>query len=47
MVQGFLAFAIAALLALVAASGSHDRAMLQVTSDVAAQQVVDIEQLIH
>ena len=47
MVQGFLAFAVAALMALVVVSGSQDRAPLQVTSDAAAIQAVDINWLVN
>ena len=47
MVQGILAFAFAALLALVAVSGSQDRAPLQVTSDTARIQAVDIYRAIN
>ncbi len=45
MVQGLLAFTVAALMALVAVSGSHDRAPQQITSDVAAQQYVNYDGL--
>ena len=45
MVQGLLAFAVAVLMALVAASGSQDRAPQQITSDVAAQQQVNYDRL--
>jgi len=45
MVQGILAFTVAVLMALVALSGSQDRASQQITSDVAAQQDVDYAEL--
>jgi len=47
MVQGLLAFTVAALMALVAVSGSQDRAPLQITSDAAAQQQVNYDQLVY
>ncbi|MEL6681586.1 MAG: hypothetical protein AAFQ09_02955 [Pseudomonadota bacterium] len=47
MVQGILAFAFAALLALVAVSGSYDRATLQVTSDTARIQAVDLYRAVN
>lgn len=43
MVQGLLAFAFAALMAIVGFSGSQDRAPLQVTSDTAAAQAVMVD----
>jgi hypothetical protein len=45
MVQGLLAFTLAALMALVAVSGSQDRAPQQITSDAAAQQRVNYDAL--
>ncbi|MEJ6401415.1 hypothetical protein [Yoonia sp. 2307UL14-13] len=39
MVQGLIAFAVAALMALVAVSGSNDRASLPVTSDQVVQDL--------
>ena len=47
MVQGLLAFAFAALLALVAASGSQDRSPLQVTSDMALLQAVTTDRTVN
>lgn len=47
MVQGLLAFTVAALMALVALSGSQDRASLQVTSDAAALQQVIYTELLY
>ncbi|PJI92544.1 hypothetical protein BC777_1397 [Yoonia maricola] len=47
MVQGLMAFTVAALMALVAVSGSQDRPPLHVTSDAAAQQQVDYDQLVY
>jgi hypothetical protein len=47
MVQGLLAFAVAALMALVAVSGSQDRAPLQVTSDTAYLQAVTLGRSIY
>ncbi|HEV8033789.1 hypothetical protein [Yoonia sp.] len=45
MAQGLLAFTVAALMALVAVSGSHDRAPQQIISDAAAQQYVTYDGL--
>ncbi|WP_156788492.1 hypothetical protein [Roseobacter sp. CCS2] len=45
MLQGLIAFSVAALMAIVAVSGSQDRAPLQFTSDAAAQQQVDYDRL--
>ncbi|MFG5381833.1 MULTISPECIES: hypothetical protein [unclassified Yoonia] len=47
MVQGLMAFAVAALMALVAVSGSQDRASLRVTSDAAVLQAAEIGRDIH
>ncbi|MEO1638156.1 MAG: hypothetical protein AAFU41_02770 [Pseudomonadota bacterium] len=47
MVQGLLAFTLAAFVALVGFSGSQDRAPLQVTSGAAAQQTVDYDRLVN
>ncbi|WP_342078496.1 hypothetical protein [Yoonia sp. SS1-5] len=38
MVQGLMAFVVAALMALVAVSGSHDRGPLRYSSDMAVIQ---------
>ncbi len=47
MVQGLLAFTVAALMALVAVSGSQDRPVSYVTSDAAAHQQVNYDQLVY
>jgi len=47
MVQGTLAFVVAALMALVAISGSQDRAPLRITSDAAAQKAVNYDGLVY
>ncbi|WP_159086976.1 hypothetical protein [Loktanella sp. Alg231-35] len=47
MFHGFLAFGVAALMALVAMSGSQDRGPLRVTSDTAATQAAQDFRQIH